>query len=192
MSWNHGINKNVLENTKNPGVKQAAYVNELRRMAGMFKYKTDENVLHNWSEKLSKTKINYNTFEQAIEHFIDTAHTMPSYSEFKGYIDMHAPDRFSTQVDMDVVNQDKEYEKLRDQFIETMGEETLKKMGKWYFEKVCGLDQEILDELRKLGFEYEDYQRPFLFDWKATGFTKDGEKLLKQCILRYNEAWESR
>lgn len=197
-NWDHGIDGEKLGMMAQSGNQMAQsklaceIINELRSMARMFKYKTSDDLLQEYARRLINRNSSLSLVKRACEHFIDTSDTMPSYAVFKGYIEANTPQSNKSSTDIEVKRQQKEYQKLRQEFISQHGEEILSKMGKWYLEKVCQLDQEIIDALRSHDFGYDDYQLCFLMDWRASGFTMDGAKLLQVCRDRYNKCWEDR
>lgn len=159
----------------NPNAKQTQLelmFNAIRKSGNMFDYVTEAKV-QAIAERLQYDNYGAYETELAMERIVKSCQKFPSYKEIREVANTYKPKKVEKGRSQKDKDEDKEYEKLRKQYIEVLGADKLEPFCLWWVKNVLQMDAR---ELESFGFNPIIFLRCALFDWRDANF-KDFERI---------------
>ena len=162
--------------------KQLDYMkNELRKSGNFFDFVSESKVV-SYADRLQAQGFGVYYLKIALDKIIAQEEKFPSYKALRDVIRASIPKGVSIAKSPEHIAEDKEFERLKDMYIDVLGEDKIAPFCEWWVRNVLGMSKE---ELQNWGFDPTIFLRCALFDWRDANF-KDFERI-KQIGLKKME-----
>lgn len=169
-------------------------VNLLRKCGNMFSFVSEAKIAQ-IAQMIQEKGFGCVGLEKAVDKIIETQEKFPPYKYVLELVRLNTPATKlkTSEYDLYKDSEDKDLTKIKEKFIELLGEDKLALYVKWWL-KNCYTDLDA-DMLVHYNIATSSFERPALFDWHDTGYTSKFNRIvdtfnkkLPEQIKRKNKA----